>query len=280
MKYNYTGPDFRYIKSNFRKAAYTKEFADASKSTVVLGEGVMVDIAKAPHILVAGATGCGKSVMLHNIIASLLMKNTPQTAELLLIDPKMMEFEYFYQNQPCLYCPVVTDPKEAVKRLAQASDEMMRRFGIAKAEGKQAWDGKKLYIVIDEIADLISAGGKQIEQIVEKIARLGRGAGVHLIVATQHPTNRVLSRQITTNLDTRICLHVNDNSASRLVLGIKGGETLGGNGDAIIRFNGFYTHFQAAFIDNESLKAFSHSWKMIPVEEPKRKPLRFLLGNA
>lgn len=260
MNYIYTSPDPKAITSNFKEAFLTPEFIKASKSTVALAHGVFLDISSAPHVLVAGESGGGKSVLLHDIICSLLMKNDPTTMDLLLIDPKMVEFEYFYKDNPCLFCPVATDPVEALERLEQASNEMMRRYSVMKQEGKRFWNGKKLYIVIDEIADLISAGGKRLERVIEKICRLGRGAGCHVIAATQHPVRSVISRQITANMDTRICLRVIDGSASRLVLGVTGGETLKGKGDAIIRHNGEFTRFQASFIDDESLERFAHSW--------------------
>lgn len=266
MKMKYYSPDYALLSDSFKNAVLTDEFIDSSKSTVALGNGVILDLAKAPHVLVAGNTGSGKSVTMHNIICSLLLKNTPNTMSLLLIDPKRVEFKFFYKNNPCLFCPVVTDPTEALERLEQAANVMMERYDRMEEEGRRLWTGKKLYIVIDEIADLISAGGKRLENAIEEIARLGRGAGIHLIVATQHPTADVLSRQITVNLDTRICLRVSDAYASRLVLGAKGGETLKGKGDSIIRFESDFRHFQGAYIDDESLTAFSHSWRVEPFQ--------------
>lgn len=266
MTYIYTSPDPKEIKSNFKEAFLTPEFIKANKSTVALGNGVLLDIATAPHLLIAGESGGGKSCLLHNVIASLLMKNNPTTMDLLLIDPKMVEFEYFYKGNPCLFCPVVTDPVEALERLEQAANEMMRRYSVMKQEGKRFWPGKKLYIVIDEVADLISAGGKRLEKVIEKISRLGRGAGCHIIAATQHPVRSVISRQITANMDTRICLRVIDGAASRLVIGTTGGEKLKGKGDAIIRHNGEFRRFQASYIDDESLERFAHSWKKEEVQ--------------
>jgi S-DNA-T family DNA segregation ATPase FtsK/SpoIIIE len=267
MKYIYTTPDVKCLSESLRQEVNTYKFSGSPLSTAALGSGVYLDIASAPHVLVAGTTGSGKSVMLHNIICSLLVRNNPDTARFLLIDPKMVEFRYFYKNLPLLYCGVVSDPKEALMRLEEAEREMMRRYEVIEAEGKRFWTGSKLYIVIDEIADLVSDGGKRLERCLEKIARLGRGAGVHLIAATQHPTAQVLSRQITTNLDVRICLRVNDGSASRLVLGRTGGERLKGKGDAIIRMNGEYTRFQAAYIDDDSLEAYAHSWNVREIQD-------------
>lgn len=273
-QYNYTTPDAHVFTGAMREAIFTDEFIDSPLSTAILGKGTYLDLREAVHVLIAGTTGSGKSVMLHNIITSLLIRNTPNTAEFLLIDPKIIEFEYFYKDSPLLFCPVVTDPEEALKQLQRASEEMMNRYEVLRSSGKRFWTGKKLYIVIDEIADLVSAGGKCLENIIEKIARLGRGAGVHLIVATQHPTGKVLSRQITTNLDTRICLKVKDGYASRLVLGTNGGERLRGKGHAILCLNGDFTYFQSAYISDEELEAFCRSWK---VEEiPEEKPIKII----
>ena len=268
----YSTPRASLLPDALKNVVCTTTFYDSPLSTVALSSDVVLDIAKCPHILIAGTTGSGKSVMLHNIICSLLLRNTTSTAEFLLIDPKMVELEYFYKNNPCLFCPVVTDPSEALRQIERAADVMMRRYDSIKSEGKRFWTGSKLYIVIDEIADLISAGGKRLEKAIEKIARLGRGAGVHLIVATQHPTAKVLSRQITTNLDTRICLRVNDIYASRLVIGSAGGEKLRGKGDAILRHNGDLIRFQGAYIDDEQLEAYAHSWSVHEAEtyDPSR----------
>ena len=266
----YHSPDPDLLQgSTFYEAVNTDAFVGSSRSTVALGHGVLMDIEKCPHVLIAGESGSGKSVMMHNVICSLLLKNSPNTMQMLLIDPKRVEFKFFYKDSPCLFCPVVTEPEEALQRLEEAANEMMNRYDIMEDEGKRFWTGKKLYIVIDEIADLVSTGGKRLEKVIEKIARLGRGAGVHLIVATQHPTAHVLSRQITTNLDTRICLRVNDASASRLILGESGGEKLKGRGDAIIRYYGETRRFQGAYIDDSRLEAYSHSWR---VEEKVPQP--------
>lgn len=259
-KYIYTKPKAEYLTGSFKSAISDDRFLQSNKSTVALGSGVMLDISKAPHVLVAGTTGSGKSVMLHNIICSLLLKNNPNDARLLLIDPKMVEFKYFYKDSPMLWEDVQTDPWEALSALNRAADEMMRRYDIMSENGKRFWDGQKLYIVIDEVADLIDCTGKKVEKVIATIARLGRGAGVHLIIATQHPTAQVLSRQITANLDTRIALRVEDGSASRLVIRAAGAQELKGKGDALLRLNGDLYHFQGAYISDDELTAFAHSW--------------------
>lgn len=259
-KYIYSKPKAEYLTGSFKSAVMSDRFLQSNNSTVALGSGVMLDISKAPHVLVAGTTGSGKSVMLHNIICSLLLKNNPNDARLLLIDPKMVEFKYFYKDSPMLWEDVQTDPWEALSALNRAADEMMRRYDIMSDNGKRFWDGQKLYIVIDEVADLIDCTGKKVEKVIATIARLGRGAGVHLIIATQHPTAQVLSRQITANLDTRIALRVEDSSASRLVIRATGAQELNGKGDALLRLNGDLHHFQGAYISDDELTAFAHSW--------------------
>lgn len=259
-KYIYSKPKAEYLTGSFKSAVSDDSFLRSNNSTVALGNGVLLDIAKAPHILVAGETGSGKSVMLHNIICSLLLKNNPSTARLLLIDPKMVEFKFFYKDCPMLWDEVQTDPEKAVSALNRVADEMMKRYEILSEQGKRFWDGQKLYIVIDEIADLIYTAGKKAEKVIAKIARLGRGAGVHLIVATQHPKADILTRQITANIDVRIGLRVIDSSASRLVINATGAQDLKGKGDALLRLNGDLYHFQGAYISDDELTAFAHSW--------------------
>lgn len=259
-KYIYTKPKAEYLTGSFKSAVTDDSFLQANNSTVALGNGVLLDISKAPHILVAGETGSGKSVMLHNIICSLLLKNNPSTARLLLIDPKMVEFKFFYKDCPMLWDEVQTDPEKALSALNRAADEMMKRYEILSEQGKRFWEGQKLYIVIDEIADLIYTAGKKAEKVIAKIARLGRGAGVHLIVATQHPKADILTRQITANIDVRIALRVIDSSASRLVINASGAQDLKGKGDSLLRLNGDLYHFQGAYISDDELTAFAHSW--------------------
>lgn len=261
MKYTYTANDPKMLTGSMREAIDSPEFWKSNGSTVALGKGVLLDISKAPHILIAGTTGSGKSVMLHNIIASLLLKNDPETAQFLIVDPKMVEFRYFYQGHPCVQ-QIITDPADALEALENASSEMMRRYEIMSLQGLRFWNGCKLYIVIDEVADLIDTCGKRVEKQIANIARLGRGAGVHLIVATQHPTAQVLSRQITANLDTRIALRVDDSTASRLIIREAGAEKLRNKGDAIMRNADGTRFFHGAFITDAELEAFAKSYEM------------------
>ena len=268
MKARYTANTMKTLKpsGSFRRCI-TNRFAEANNSTVILGKDdtgstVLLDLAKAPHVLVAGTTGSGKSVMLHNMIASLLLRNTTDTASLLIIDPKMVEFKYFYEDHPLLWMPIVVDPFEALDALESAHDEMTSRYEDMSERGLRIWDGPKLYIFIDEVADLIDTAGKDVERVISSLARLGRGAGVHLVVATQHPTSKVLSRQITANLDTRIGLRTDDNSASRLVIRATGCEHLKGKGDALLRNEEGIKHFQGAYITDDELYQFAHSYKL------------------
>lgn len=268
-RYQYYGPAPTTLTGNMRQEVTSAAFLQSNNSTVALGGGVLLDIEKAPHVLIAGTTGSGKSVMMHNILASLILKNSPETAQVLIIDPKMVEFEFFYKNHPMLWQPVCTDPEQSYATLNAAADEMMRRYDENRQTGQRFWTGAKLYIIIDEVADLIDTCGKKVEKVISKIARLGRGAGVHLIVATQHPTAQVLSRQITANLDTRIALRVRDKAASRLVLGANGAELLKGKGDALLYTNGQTTHFQGGYISDEELERFAHAYSLRQLQEPK-----------
>lgn len=277
-KYIYTKPNAEYLTGSFKQAISDNRFLQSNNSTVALGNGMFLDIAKAPHVLVAGTTGSGKSVMLHNIICSLLLKNNPNTARLLLIDPKMVEFKFFYKDSPMLWDEVQTDPEKALSALNRVSDEMMRRYETMSEQGIRFWTGERLYIVIDEIADLIYSAGKKVEKVIANIARLGRGAGIHLIVATQHPKADILTRQITANIDVRIALKVFDSSASRLVINALGAQDLKGKGDALLRVDGELKHFQGAYISDEELTTFAHSWDLKAVKE-KEKEVTFISGN-
>lgn len=254
------------IDSTFRQCITDRFMKSIDDTVAVIGKDdsgniVTLDIEKAPHVLVAGTTGSGKSVMLHNILASLLLKNSLLTARFLIIDPKMVEFSYFYKNHPLLWRPVVTDPADALNALLAAQTEMMNRYDIMSSNGERFWKGKKLYIFIDEIADLINVAGKPVEKVIASIARLGRGAGCHLILATQHPVSTVLNRQITANIDTRIGLRVDDGTASRLVIRASGCEYLKGKGDAILRNADGLQHFQGAYLSDSDLIRFAHSYR-------------------
>jgi S-DNA-T family DNA segregation ATPase FtsK/SpoIIIE len=261
-RYIYTTPKVDLLPPSLHDAVYNEDFAKSPLSTVALADGVLIDIAECPHLLVAGTTGSGKSVVMHNMIASLLLRNTPSTAEFIIIDPKRIEFKPFYSDLPLLRRPIITDIAEANSALSDIRQEMERRYMDMETRHKRKWDGKKLYVFIDEVAELVFQGRKKVQDLIANIAFLGRASGIHLIVAVQHPTADIISRNITANITTRICLKVDKWSESQLILGVSGAEKLRGRGDAMLLKDGEIQRFQGAYLDDDSLESFSHSWKV------------------
>ena len=224
--------------------------------------------------------------MMHAIIASLLLKNNPSEARLVLIDPKRTELT-FYKNHPMLACPIAKSPEEALDVLGMSLNEMERRLAQMEAQNVRRWNGTKLYIFIDELADLMLTSKKQTEQLISRIAMLGRAAGIHLVCATQHPTANVVTSQIKNNMNTRIALHVANSKASYIVLdaekadvedfvGIPGAHKLTGKGDAILRnSDGSMQRFQGGYMSDDDLLAFCSSHVYEVIEEPKPQAPKF-----
>ena len=263
--FTYTGPARNTLESTQGNALRLNSFWKSSKSTVTLAPGVLLDLSSAPHVLVAGTTGSGKSVMLNNIITSIIAKNTPWTARLLLIDPKRIEF-FTYKNHPMLWRPVIYETKKSASALADAVEEMERRYAFMEREEMRMWNGERLYIVIDEMADLMLSADSKISKNIEKnIIRLvqkGRAAGIHCILATQNPTTEVFSGIIKANCPTRIALKTKTITESRVILDHKGAETLRGRGDAILSdAYGNEYRFQAGYMDDEELESFTHDYE-------------------
>jgi len=223
----------------------------ASKLTLGLGKDIVgrpvaVDLATMPHLLIAGATGTGKSVCLNTILMSLLYNATPDDVKLILIDPKAVELN-IYENIPHLLLPTVTDPRQAAQSLRWAVEEMERRYGLISEAGvrsldaynrKQADSQKKLpyvVIVIDEFADLLMAAPKEVEWSVCRLAGKARAAGIHLVVATQRPSVDVITGLIKANFPVRIAFQVAQKEDSKVILGGSGAETLLGKGDMLLR---------------------------------------------
>ena len=272
--FTYTGPARNTLESTQGTALRLNSFWKSSKSTVTLAPGVLLDLATAPHVLVAGTTGSGKSVMLNNIITSIIAKNTPWTARLLLIDPKRIEF-FTYKNHPMLWKPVITDTRKAENALADAVDEMENRFEYMERNEMRIWNGERLYIVIDELADLLCSADKKvskhIETLITRLVQKGRAAGIHCILATQNPTVKVFSGIIKANCPTRIALKTKTVTESRVILDHKGAEMLRGRGDAIISdAYGNEYRFQAGYMDDEELESFTHDYEYKKVPFLKR----------
>ena len=238
----------------FRELVDTPEFKKSfdKKLETVLGKdisGAMVtcNIAKMPHLLIAGTTGSGKSVCVNSIIMSILMKSTPQDVRLIMVDPKKVEF-MMYNGIPHLLIPVVTDPKKAAGALAWAVNEMLNRYKQFSDNNVRDFSGfnelaadpdsglKKMshiVIFIDELADLMMASPKDVEDSIVRLAQMARAAGMHLVIATQRPTVNVVTGLIKANIPSRIALMVASQTDSRVILDVSGAEKLLGNGDML-----------------------------------------------
>ena len=237
---------------SLREVLDSREFTAAkSKSSIGLGKSidgncVVGNIAKMPHLLIAGTTGSGKSVCMNSIIISLLYKAGPEDVKLIMVDPKMVELG-IYNGIPHLLIPVVTDPKKAAGSLQWAVTEMLRRYkmmsdlGVRDLESYNSIvtaeeDGKKLpqvVIIIDELADLMMVAAKEVEDSICRIAQMGRAAGMHLIIATQRPSANVITGLMKANIPSRIAFSVASAMESRIILDTMGAEKLVGKGDML-----------------------------------------------
>ena len=238
---------------SLREVIDSKEFQGAkSKSSFSVGKDIggnciVGNIAKLPHMLIAGTTGSGKSVCMNSIIISLLYKASPDDVKLIMVDPKMVELG-IYNNIPHLLIPVVTDPKKAAGSLQWAVTEMLRRYKIMSDAGvrdlesyngiieSQEEDEKRLpqvVVIIDELADLMLVAAKEVEESICRIAQMGRAAGIHLIIATQRPSADVITGLMKANIPSRIAFAVASAMESRIILDTQGAEKLVGKGDML-----------------------------------------------
>ncbi|HAX9670902.1 DNA translocase FtsK [Staphylococcus pseudintermedius] len=241
-----------------------------SKLTVAMGnrinnEPLLMDIAKTPHALIAGATGSGKSVSINSILISLLYRNHPEELRLLLIDPKMVELAP-YNGLPHLVAPVITDVKAATQSLKWAVDEMERRFklfahhhvrNISAFNNKVNYDQRipKIVIVIDELADLMMMAPQDVEQSIARLAQKARACGIHMLVATQRPSVNVITGLIKANIPTRITFMVSSSVDSRTILDSGGAERLLGYGDMLYLGSGMNKpiRVQGTFVSDEEI---------------------------
>ena len=254
-----------------REVLENPQFQEASsKLTVGLGmdisgQAIFADIGKMPHLLVAGATGSGKSVCINTLISSILFKATPDEVKLILIDPKMVELSN-YNGIPHLMVPVVTDPKKASSVLNWAVQEMEKRYSIFANHGvrdiksfNRRYAEEKLpliVIVIDELADLMMVSPKDVEDAICRILQKARAAGIHMILATQRPSVNVITGIIKANLPSRISFAVSSQVDSRTILDRGGAETLLGKGDMLFSPQGAPKpiRVQGAFISDEEVE--------------------------
>lgn len=221
------------------------EFQKSSSLSFILGrdvsgDPVSADIAKMPHFMIAGATGSGKSIMVHSLLISLLYKNSPETLRLILIDPKRVELSV-YNGIPHLMSPVITKDKEAMGALRWAISEMDRRYQLLLEAGARDIKGYNrnkerlpyLLIVVDELADLMSSYGREVEGSIIRLAQMSRATGLHLVVSTQRPSVEVITGLIKANITSRVALQVASQIDSRTILDTAGAEKLLGNGDLL-----------------------------------------------
>ena len=254
---------------------------DSKPLAVALGKDIMgkvrwCEIDKTPHLLVAGATGSGKSVCINTIIISILMKARPDEVKLIMVDPKKVELG-IYNGIPHLLTPVVTDPRKASVALKRAVSEMERRYdlfeeygtkniagynAIVESKNKKLPDDEKLakmpfiVVIVDELADLMLVAGKEVEDSIMRITQMARAAGIHLIIATQRPSTDVITGLIKSNIPSRISFAVSSNVDSRTILDMSGAEKLLGKGDMLFLPMGESTpeRIQGAFISEDQIK--------------------------
>ncbi|CDZ78593.1 DNA translocase FtsK [Legionella massiliensis] len=264
----------------------------------IAGHPMVVDLAKMPHLLVAGTTGSGKSVGINAMILSLLFKSTPEEVRLIMVDPKMLELSV-YDGIPHLLTPVVTDMKEAASALRWCVGEMERRYRLMAAMGvrnlagfnakitEAAAKGEPLHdplwkpvdsmdetapllqtlpyivVMIDELADMMMVVGKKVEQLIARIAQKARAAGIHLILATQRPSVDVLTGLIKSNIPTRMSFQVSSKIDSRTILDQQGAEQLLGHGDMLYLApgSGAPLRVHGAFVDDKEVHRIADDWR-------------------
>ena len=241
----------------------------------IAGRHILCDLARAPHALIAGATGSGKSVCISNLILSLVFRFRPDELELVLIDPKIVEFA-IYRDLPHLIHPVVTEPKQAVQALKWLVREMERRYEIlagknvrnlAGYNAKATTEGFQklpyIVLVIDELADLMMTAQNEVETPIARLAQMSRAVGIHTVLATQRPSVNVITGIIKANYPTRIAFQVSSQIDSRTILDGKGAESLQGRGDMLYSPPGLgrLQRLQAPFVDDNEIERIVSSLK-------------------
>ncbi|MFG6148857.1 FtsK/SpoIIIE family DNA translocase [Halobacillus sp. B23F22_1] len=263
----------------------------------ISGEAVMAELNKMPHLLVAGATGSGKSVCINGIITSVLMRAKPHEVKMMMIDPKKVELNV-YNGIPHLLAPVVTDPKKASRALMKVVSEMERRYDLFSDSGTRNIEGYNEYIkrhnreheddqpflpyiivLVDELADLMMVASNDVEDAITRLAQMARAAGIHLIIATQRPSVDVITGVIKANIPSRIAFSVSSSTDSRTILDTGGAEKLLGRGDMLFTPVGSNkpTRVQGAFLSDDEVERIvnfcveqqkaQYQEEMIPDEE-------------
>ena len=266
----------------------------------ITGEAVMAELNKMPHLLVAGATGSGKSVCINGIITSILMRAKPHEVKLMMIDPKMVELNV-YNGVPHLLAPVVTDAKKASQALKKVVSEMERRYELFSHSGTRNIEGYNEYVkrhnaqedgqqpllpyivvIVDELADLMMVASSDVEDAITRLAQMARAAGIHLIIATQRPSVDVITGVIKANIPSRIAFAVSSMTDSRTILDMGGAEKLLGRGDMLFLPVGASkpVRVQGAFLSDEEVEEIvdfvigqqkaQYQQEMIPEDVPEK----------
>ena len=288
------------IESNAFTGAKSKSSFAVGKD--IGGSAIVGNIAKLPHMLIAGTTGSGKSVCMNSIIISILYKASPEDVKLIMIDPKMVELG-IYNGIPHLLIPVVTDPKKAAGSLQWAVTEMMRRYkamsdvGVRDlesynsiVEGQETGAAKlpQVVVIIDELADLMLVAAKEVEESICRIAQMGRAAGIHLVIATQRPSADVITGLMKANIPSRIAFAVASAMESRIILDTQGAEKLVGRGDMLFApiGSGKPKRVQGCFVSDPEVEAvatyvksnFTSTYDQQVMEEIEKKAAQ--TGNS
>jgi S-DNA-T family DNA segregation ATPase FtsK/SpoIIIE len=239
------------------------------------GKPVYIDLARMPHLLIAGSTGTGKSVCLNSLLASILLRSTPEQLRMILIDPKKVELNH-YESIPHLLTPVVTNMKDAAAVLTNVVREMESRYelmGMARARNLRDWNESRaaagepamptILVVIDELADLMMVSPAEVEDAIIRLAQKSRAVGIHLVLATQRPSADVITGMIKANVPSRIAFAVSSQVDSRVVLDAGGAESLLGHGDMLFRPVGTsrLQRLQGAYVSEEEIRAITDHWR-------------------
>ncbi|MFH1825564.1 MAG: DNA translocase FtsK [Candidatus Firestonebacteria bacterium] len=269
-------PNKKYSLVTLKEVIQSDRFANfkgvlpVSVGKSVDGEVLVYDLAEMPHLLVAGATGSGKSVCLSTIIISLLYKFTPYELKLLLIDPKRVELS-LYKDLPHLYSPVINDAKKATDALKLLNKDMQDRYNkLSQVNARDIISYNKvakeklpyIVVVIDELADLMLVSAREIEEAITRLAQMARGVGIHLIFATQRPSVDIITGVIKANFPSRIALQVFSKVDSRVILDTGGAEDLLGKGDMLMYLAGFPkpVRAQGAYVCESEVKKIINFW--------------------
>ena len=270
---------------SFSSLVESEEFRDFDSGIpVILGKDIsggnqVIDLTRTPHLLIAGATGSGKSVCVNSLIGSILYSRTPREVKMIMVDPKIVELK-LYNDIPHLLAPVITEPKRAIQALQWCLYEMERRYSLLDSQGvrdmasynRRVKDRKLateplpyIVVIVDEFADLMATSGKELEGIVARLAAMSRAVGIHLVLATQRPSVDVITGLIKANFPSRIAFMVAGKTDSRIIIDTMGAEKLLGRGDMLFTsaWDPFPSRMQGAFLAEEEVERLSDHVKTL-----------------